>query len=102
MSNYPPGVTDARYAEGVYKYSCADHGTSYGHGYMELGGLFLEDDAVALCSHAEDGEWVRVSAAQCEPHGEWTEHDVISRMREYSVQVVWDCPRDHWFITEEV
>ena len=67
LSNYPPGVSDAPYQKGVYKYSCEDHATSYGHGYMELGGFYLEDDAVALCPEAVDGEWVHVYASRNRP-----------------------------------
>ncbi len=107
MSNYPPGVSDRPYAQGVYKYSCADHGTSYGHGYMELGGFFLEDDAIALCDEAIEGDWVEVRAAQCERHGRWTEKDLLNASRHdgYMIETVWECPESsgrHWFITEEV
>ncbi len=100
-SNYPPGVSDAPYQQGVYKYSCEDHGTSYGHGYMELGGFFLKDDAVALCTEAADGEWVMVHAAECKKHGRWSEQAVYHQAQDFITQIVWLCPMGELFITED-
>ena len=105
MSNYPPGVSGAPYQRGVYKYSCADHGTSYGHGYFELGGFFLEDDAVARCNEAVEGEWVHVYATQCEKHGRWTEKEVYHQKFDFeayeTIEIVWECPEGHLLITED-
>lgn len=102
MSNYPPGVSDRPYNQGVYKFSCADHGTSYGHGYMELGGLFFEDDTVMLCAEAEWGEWVMVDAAHCETHGRWSERKVFQHMFVMTTDSVWICADGHLFVTSEL
>ena len=91
----------SRTNEGVYKYSCEDHATSYGHGYMELGGFHLEDDAVALCDAARVGEWVHVYAAECKKHGRWSEDNVYSTSNNDITQVVWLCPMGELFITED-
>jgi hypothetical protein len=103
--SYPPGVTGARYQEGVYRYECPEHGPTYAHGYMELGGFFLDDDTVFLCDHAEDGdgdiEWLSVNAALCDKHGEWTEWQRAIDVREFGQEIVWECPQHHFFITEE-
>ena len=102
-SNFPPGVSDAPYQKGVYKYSCEDHATSYGHGYMELGTFYLEDDALVLCDEAQMGEWVKVYAAECKKHGRWSEDNVYHsgiRLSDAN-ETVWLCPRGHLFITED-
>jgi len=101
-TNYPPGVTGAIYGQSVYKYSCESHGTSYGHGYRELGGFFLQEDAVVLCDEADKGQWVQVRAAQCEKHGRWTENDKLNVERKgYVIETVWECVQHHFFITEQ-